>query len=101
LNMLANALAIPAGCLTMLGTSKLKGDSASAELVQSMQNLILSSIFAQTQLEVTEKAAESNQGKAEAIPASPRLKARVRRASRAKKAGNGSVKRKKAARTRS
>jgi transcriptional regulator with XRE-family HTH domain len=97
LNKLANALAIPAGCLTMLGTAKVKGDSESAELVKTMQDLILSTIFAQTQLEAKEKAAESNQANVEAISASPRLKALVRRASGSKKrrTRNGSAKRKK------
>jgi transcriptional regulator with XRE-family HTH domain len=101
LNKLANALAIPAGCLTMLGTSKIKGDSASAELVKSMQDVILSTIFAQTQLGANEKAAKLNQAKVEAI-ASPRLKALVQKASGSKKGRtrNRTAKRKSTVKTR-
>jgi transcriptional regulator with XRE-family HTH domain len=102
LNKLAHALAIPAGCLTMLGTSKIKGDSANAELVTSMQDVILSTIFAQTQLEAKEKAAKLNQAKVAAISASPRLNALVQKASGSKKGQtpNRTAKRKNTVKTR-
>jgi transcriptional regulator with XRE-family HTH domain len=54
LNDLANALNLPAACLTMLGTSELKGDSGNTGLVKSIQQLILSTLSAQRQLEVKE-----------------------------------------------
>jgi transcriptional regulator with XRE-family HTH domain len=78
INKLASALAVPAGCLTMLGTTKMRGDSEGMAIVKSMQELILATLFAQTQLEAKEKAAESTQAKAKA--AQPR-----RRGSRTKK----------------
>lgn len=56
-NKLAGALAVPAGCLTMLGTSKMKGDSERTALVKNMQDLILATLVAQTQLEAKEDAA--------------------------------------------
>jgi len=33
-NNLASALAVPAGCLTMLGTTKIRGDSAASAMVR-------------------------------------------------------------------
>jgi transcriptional regulator with XRE-family HTH domain len=77
-NKLASALAVPAGCLTMLGTSKIRGDSESAAMVQSMQELILATLFAQSELEAKEKAAKLTQSKVKAI----RSSARKRRAGR-------------------
>src|SRR5947207_13381462 len=55
-NKLATALAIPAGCLTMLGTTKIKGDSENTALVKNMQELILATLSAQTNLEAKERA---------------------------------------------
>ena len=57
-NKLAAALVIPAGCLTMLGTTKIKGDTESTALVKSMQELIRATLFTQTQLEAKEKTAQ-------------------------------------------
>lgn len=65
-NKLANALAVPAGCLTMLGTTKIKGDSDAGEMVKSMQDLILATLFAQTQIEANEKAGKPTSAKATA-----------------------------------
>jgi transcriptional regulator with XRE-family HTH domain len=79
LNKVANALAIPAGCLTMLGTTKIKGDSESTAMVKSMQELILAAVIAQSQLQGKEKAAQLNQAKVEANRSSPRSKALVRK----------------------
>jgi transcriptional regulator with XRE-family HTH domain len=58
-NKLAAALAIPAGCLTMLGTTKIKGDSESTALVKSMQELIRATLFAQTCLQEKEETSHS------------------------------------------
>ena len=85
INKLASALAIPAGCLTMLGTTKIKGDSEGTAMVKNMQELILATIVAQSQLQAKEAAAQSNQAKVEAISSSPRLKAVVRKSFGAKK----------------
>lgn len=54
LNDLAKALDLPAACLTMLGTSQLKGDSQNIGLVKSIQQLILSTLAAQKQLQMKE-----------------------------------------------
>jgi transcriptional regulator with XRE-family HTH domain len=51
LNELADALKIPAACLTMLGMSKIAGLSESARLVKSMQKLIVATINAQTSMD--------------------------------------------------
>jgi transcriptional regulator with XRE-family HTH domain len=51
LNHLADALEIPAACLTMLGTAKLSGLRRSARLVSSMQKLILATITAEERLQ--------------------------------------------------
>jgi transcriptional regulator with XRE-family HTH domain len=72
LNALAEALAVPAACLTMLGTSSLKGDSPEIGLVKSMQELILTTILAQSRLEAKEKAEQ-------AVASSPRLRAIARK----------------------
>jgi transcriptional regulator with XRE-family HTH domain len=64
LNALAEALAVPAACLTMLGTSSLKGES--------MQELIQTTILAQSQLAAKEKADRS-------VAASPKLRAIARK----------------------
>jgi hypothetical protein len=42
----------------MLGTTRIRGDSAGATMVKSMQELILATLFAQTQLEAKEKTGE-------------------------------------------
>ncbi len=72
LNALAEALAIPAACLTMLGTSSLKGDSPEIGLVKNMQELILTMILAQSRFEAKEKAAQS-------VASSPQLRAIVKK----------------------
>jgi transcriptional regulator with XRE-family HTH domain len=68
LNALAESLAVPAACLTMLGTSSLKGDSPQIGLVKNMQELILTTILAHSRLEAKEKAEQS-------VAASPQLRA--------------------------
>lgn len=55
LNELADALEIPAACLTMLGMSKIAGLSKSARLVKSMQKLILATLTAQTNIDEKRK----------------------------------------------
>lgn len=82
-NKLASALAVPAGCLTMLGTTKIRGDSEAAAMVKSMQELILATLFAQTQLEAEEKAAKLTQAKVQAIQ-SRRRSAGTKKTTRAK-----------------
>ena len=56
LNELADALEVPAACLTMLGTSKLSSLRGSARLVSSMQKLILATITAEEKLLAQETA---------------------------------------------
>jgi transcriptional regulator with XRE-family HTH domain len=75
LNALAEALEVPAACLTMLGTSSIKGDSKDIGLVKSMQELILSTIVAQSRFQEKEKAERANQAKVESIASSPKLRA--------------------------
>jgi transcriptional regulator with XRE-family HTH domain len=75
INALAEALTVPAACLTMLGTSALKGDSPDIGLVKSMQELILATIVAHTRLEAKEKAERASQAKIEALASSPKLRA--------------------------
>lgn len=72
LNALAEALAVPAACLTMLGTSSLKGDSPEIGLVKNMQELILTTILAQSRFVAKEKAAQS-------VASSPQLRAIVKK----------------------
>jgi transcriptional regulator with XRE-family HTH domain len=57
LNAIAEALAVPAACLAMLGTSKVAGDASSASLVKTLQKLTLATVAAQSKLEGQEKAA--------------------------------------------
>jgi transcriptional regulator with XRE-family HTH domain len=66
INKLASVLAVPAGCLTMLGTTKIRGDSEGTAMVQRMQELILATLFAHSQLEAKEKAAKLTQAKVQA-----------------------------------
>ncbi len=94
-NKLASALAIPAGCLTMLGTTKLRGDSEGTAMVKSVQALIWATLVAQTQLEAKEEAEESTQAKVRAIKSGPRLQALAQGAPAKKKVqkrGSGSKK---------
>jgi transcriptional regulator with XRE-family HTH domain len=66
LNDLADALKIPAACLTMLGTSKFSGLKGSAGLVKSMQKLILATVTAEETLSkktATKKPAPRRVGK--------------------------------------
>ena len=100
-NKLASALAVPAGCLTMLGTTKIRGDSEAAAMVKNMQELILVTLFAQTQLEAKENAAKLTQAKVMAIQSGPRLQARAEGASRKKKVRRRGPGSKKAAVTKS
>ncbi len=84
-NKLASALAVPAGCLTMLGTTKIRGDSEAAALVKNMQELILATLFAQTQLEAQENGAKATQAKVRANRSGSR--ARPEGATRKRKVG--------------
>ena len=83
-NKLASALAVPAGCLTMLGTSRIRGDSESAAMVKSMQELILATLFAQSELEAKEKAAKLTQAKVKATRSSARKRSTGRKPAGAK-----------------
>src|SRR5215211_7275026 len=78
LNELAKVLDIPAACLTMLGTSGLKGDAESAELIKNMQELILATFVAQSRLQAREEAERASQARVEAVRAGSRLKAVAR-----------------------
>ena len=51
LNELADVLRIPAACLTIMGTAKIAGQSDSAALIKSMQELIRTTVSAQSKLE--------------------------------------------------
>jgi transcriptional regulator with XRE-family HTH domain len=84
-NKLASALAIPAGCLTMLGTIRIRGDSEGAAMVKSMQELILATLFAQTQLEAKEEAEKLTRAKVEAIQSRRDLQTIAQRGTVAKK----------------
>jgi transcriptional regulator with XRE-family HTH domain len=75
LNALAEALEVPAACLTMLGTSAIKGDSADIGLVKNMQELILSTLVAHSRLEAKEKAEQTNHDKLKSLASSPKLRA--------------------------
>jgi transcriptional regulator with XRE-family HTH domain len=59
LNAIAEALNVPAACLTILGTSKIAGDGDSASLVKSMQKLIVATVSAQARLTAKEVAGET------------------------------------------
>jgi transcriptional regulator with XRE-family HTH domain len=61
LNALARALKVPAACLAMLGTSKIRGEADSSPLVASMQKLILVTMVAQATTEAKEKAEQAKQ----------------------------------------
>jgi transcriptional regulator with XRE-family HTH domain len=61
LNDLADALEIPAACLTMLGTSKFSALRGSARLVSSMRKLILATITAEEKLLAQESAKVARQ----------------------------------------
>jgi transcriptional regulator with XRE-family HTH domain len=61
LNALADALRLPAGCLAMLGTSKIAGQAESKSLVSSMQKLILATMVAQKTVETKEAAEQAKQ----------------------------------------
>jgi transcriptional regulator with XRE-family HTH domain len=65
LNELANALNVPAACLTMLGTSEIAGDANSKSFVASLQKLILATIVAQATIEAKEEAEKAKQHRIE------------------------------------
>jgi hypothetical protein len=67
----------------MLGTTKIRGDSEGMAMVKSMQELILATLFAQTQLEAKEKAAKLTQAKVKASQ-SRRRSSRAKKTSRTK-----------------
>jgi transcriptional regulator with XRE-family HTH domain len=58
LNELADALRVPAACLTMLGTSQIAGQRESVPFVTSLQKLILATIVAQARLEAEEEGGQ-------------------------------------------
>ena len=55
LNALADALDVPAACLTVLGTSKIAGDRSSTTLVRKLQKLIVATVSAQVELDARDK----------------------------------------------
>lgn len=65
LNDLADALDIPAACLTILGTSEIAEDANSRSLVGSMQKLILATILAQATIGAKEEAETAKQHRIE------------------------------------
>lgn len=61
LNALAKALDMPSACLTVLGTRSTSGNKASADFVESLQDLISAVVLAQTELQIKERGEQSRQ----------------------------------------
>jgi transcriptional regulator with XRE-family HTH domain len=61
LNALAKALDIPSACLAVLGTRSTSGNKASADFVESLQQLISAVVLAQMELGIKEKGERSRQ----------------------------------------